>query len=124
MSRVIPFIKGKSKTDKSAVVLDTGTIYGLTYNIYARGNIHLIDDDGLVFKKDCDMFEDDFTRANLNQIKDEDEIVIKGAGDTSDLVVKCTDGDIQMSLISKEFPIMKSLRDLISKAKKHRGNSV
>lgn len=117
---VIPFIsKGKPKETikEQGEILDHGKIGDLNYEVYARGCIHIFDNN-LRFKKDCDIFEDELTELDINSFDDEEETVIEGSGENDNLIFKKKDGDIQLILRKKEFNVINKLKGILKKGKR------
>jgi hypothetical protein len=101
-------------------VLDSGTIGDtLQYSIYARGVIHIYSpNDGLLFKKDPDIFEEELRKIDFNSFKEGQEAKISGSGDNDDLVFKLADGKIELHLEKKGMGVIQKMREIISKGKK------
>jgi len=115
MGKIIPLIKSKIKTTKSAdkAVLEEGKIGDLTIRVYQRGVIHILDSNGLTFKKDPEEFEKQIKSLGDNF----KEAVIQGSGDNDDLVLEQKDGDLKITLRKKEHGLITSLKKFVEKAK-------
>lgn len=113
---VLPFIKGR-KPIFSKDVIDQGKIGGLDYKVFKRGNLH-ISSNGYVFKKDCELFEEEVKALDLNKMQDGDEKRIKGCGDNDDLVFVCKNDDIVMKLERKEYGTLNKLKKILRLGKK------
>jgi len=116
--KMIPFIKSpvQSAATKQDIV-EEGKLDNLKYTILKRGNIHIHDDKGGLFKKDCDAFEDEMKNLGLSAMKEDETRIIQGCGDTDNLVFTRVDGDIKITVEKKDFEIIKKLKGLIKKAK-------
>ncbi len=106
-----------SKKSREQNVVEEGKISGLTYKVFKRGVVH-ITDGKLLFKKDCDLFEDAINELDLNSLKEDDVKKIPGSGDNDTLIFTCKDGDIVISLERPEFSMMAKLKSIIGIAKK------
>jgi len=114
-NNLIGFIsKGEKKGKEPA--LDHGKIGTLSYELHARGSVHIFDKNGLRFKKDPALFEDALDRLNLDSLKDGQETSIEGSGDNPDLIFKKKDGDIILSLRKKDYGTINKLKDILRKA--------
>lgn len=114
--KVLPFIDGgKSKVakmPKTDQILDQGQIGPLAYQINALGVIHM-EHEGLHFKKDISMFEDELNKLELHKLKDGEELVVKGSGDNDDLVFLKKQGDIEVLLRVKPFETIEKLKKIL-----------
>lgn len=117
--KIIPFkSKGSKKTKKDqGDIIEHGKLGDLDFEVYSRGVIH-ITSKKLIFKKDCNLFEDAIEELNLNELKDGDEVLIKGSGDNDHLVFKCVDDDIEISLRERGFEMLNRLRGILNRGKK------
>lgn len=126
-SKVIPFIRGDGSSpadDAEGGLVESGTIGdggSLHWEVFACGTIH-IDDGGLSFRKDCDLFEE-----ALDQVPDDlsenEEYVIEGSGDNDDLVFTCMQGKYRLSVRKRGLGIMSKLREVIGKARGHKSDN-
>lgn len=109
--------RGSHTSDKH--VIEQGNVGGLSYQIFKRGNIHIYDpaDQSLMFKKDCDLFEEALKKLDLKSLKDGDSKSIPGSGDNDTLVFTCANGDIQMSLNKRSYGVIDMLDKVIKTAK-------
>jgi len=119
--RLIP-LKGMSKRqDKDdGVVVESGTIGDkspLKWEVYTYGTIHIYDpDNGLVFKKDCDLFEEAL-KVVPTSLKPGEKHVIKASGDNADLVIENVDGEYKLSLTRRGLAVVEKLQSLVNMAK-------
>lgn len=121
-SKTIPFVstKKKKKVDKDdpKTPIDEGTIGSyLKYSVYRRGVIHIFDTD-LIFKKDCNVFEDLLKRLDLPNMLEGKEASIPGSGDNAELVFKKKKGEIELFLRERPLGIVNTLKKIISTAKR------
>jgi len=115
MGKIIPLIKSKIKTSKSSDknILEEGKIGDLTIRVYQRGVIHILDSNGLVFKKDPEEFE-----KQLMSLGDSfKEAVILGSGDNDNLILEQEDGDLKITLRKKEHGLITALKKFVEKGK-------
>lgn len=117
---LIPFrSKGGVETPIDGKIIDHGTIGGLHYEVYQRGVVHIFNDDkSMLFKKDCDLFEDQISKLDLSSMRIGDRKVIPGSGDNDNLVFSCGDGDIELKLEKRTYPLVEKLRNILGKGKK------
>lgn len=127
MSKIIPLLNKNKKTNPKrpsqeppvdGEILEEGDLGGLKYRSYKRGVVHFYNSDGLVFKKDADLFENEMEKINPDSIAEGESKEIQGSGDNCDLIFKLEGGDIRLSLRSKQTPTMKKLRNLLGSLKK------
>ena len=107
---------GPKKSDDGKIV-DHGKLGNLDYEIYNRGVIHIFDKDGLRFKKDIYIFEEEIKKISFDKMIDGDCREIKGSGDNDNLVFSKKDADIGISLKRKEFKALELLKDVLNKGK-------
>ena len=88
----------------------------MSWEVYSYGTIHIFDETGLRFKKDCDKFEEELDKIPII-MKPGDKHVIKASGDNDDLVVTNNDGEYKLSLTRKGLAVVDKLRELVGKAK-------
>ena len=125
--KVIPFIKpdpilkapvlssaGPKKSD-DGIILDHGTLGKLDYEVYERGVIHIFDKDGLRFKKDISIFEDEIKKIDFEKLSDGKQSLINGSGDNDHLVFLKENGDIKISLKRREFESLALLKSILTK---------
>lgn len=125
--RVIKFIQNKkAPVEDNDDVIESGRVGDLNYEVFRRGNIHIYDKK-LRFKKDAELFEEEFRKLNFDAMKDDEKHVLKGCGDNDDLVFTKTDGEIKMFLKKRSFETISKLFDIINKGlsskKKSRGKT-
>ena len=131
-AKTIPFIKPKSELQTASPILDSkgpkksldgkivdhGTLGKLEYEVYERGVIHIFDKDGLRFKKDIYIFEDDIKSIKFEKLPDGTEHIINGSGDNDHLVFTKENGDIKISLKRREFEALGLLKSILTKGQK------
>ena len=117
--KLLPFAGLRSK-NKSGIT-DSGEFGNLKFEVYDKWHtIHLIEKDSkkdIVFKKDCDAFEDEFEDIDFDSMSEGDATKIEGSGDNADLIITVKDGDIEMHLERKEMPTLKRFKNLLTAAK-------
>lgn len=118
--KFLPF-KGAKNKSKSGIT-DSGEFGGLKFEVYDKWHtIHLIEPGkkkDIVFKKDCDAFEDEFEDIDYDAMSEGDSTKIEGSGDNADLIITVKDGDIVMHLEKKEMPTITKFKNLLTAAKK------
>lgn len=113
---LIPFkSKGPKIRDKENIV-DHGQIGDLSYEVYARGVVHIFDKK-LRFKKDCTLFDQELDELDFEKLKEGQEYLITGSGDNDDLTFKKENGDIKIILKVKEFEIINKLKNILGMRK-------
>jgi len=126
--KVIPFIKSGQqqspvlssmgpKKSLDGKIVDHGTLGKLEYEVYERGVIHIFDKDGLRFKKDIYIFEDEIKNFNLEKYPDGDSHIIDGSGDNDHLVFMKENGDIKITLKRREFEAIGLLKSILTKGR-------
>lgn len=104
MSRKL--LKLPEKKDKG--ILKEGTIGGLRYKIFDRGNIEITDGEK-TFRKDRTAFKTALTGMDYDKLKNGDKHEIAGAGDTDPLIIIKEGDSIRFTLKNKLPPIVKEL---------------
>ena len=132
-SKIIPFLGGSKKTDKvpapsmaldskgpkdskDGKIVDHGTLAQLEYEVYDRGVIHIFDKD-LRFKKDIYIFEDEIKKIKFEKMGDGEIHAIQGSGDNDHLVFTKQNGDVQITLKSRDFEAVTLLKSILNKGK-------
>ena len=116
---VIPFKSNKDlrkvrANEEDGAVIDSGKINDLAYEVYQRGCIHIYTEDkSLIFKKDCDLFENEILNLDLNNLTTGQVKIIKGSGDNDNLVFTCKDGDIKVTLEKRNYKMVEKLRTIL-----------
>lgn len=117
MSKTIPFIsKGSKKDSQDGKVLDHGDLGDLQYEVFERNVIHIFDDD-LMFHKDITAFEAEISKIDFAKMAIGESHLIKGAGDTDNLIFCCTDEGIKIELVRKGFDMLEKLKSILKKNK-------
>jgi len=119
--KILKFVpkKESKKVNPDGIVIEEGKLGELSYTVYKRGVIHLAEKSGkLLFKKDCELFEAEVDKMNLNDLKDGDVEKMEGSGDNDNLVFTCVKGDIVMSLESREYGLLTKLKGILKKGAK------
>jgi len=124
VTKIIPFLGKdgkKAKHFKVGDVLEKGHLGKLEYKVFARGNIHILDSKGGIFKKDAEKFEEIIERItdrfNNKNIKEGDGEIVEGCGDNDNLVFTLKKGELEVSLERKSFKIIDRLKEIVKKAK-------
>jgi len=116
MSKILEFVSSKKRSSKNSNIIESGDLGELTYSVYKHGNLHITDEkNNLIFKKNCDLFENEIDKLNLNRMKEGEVKEIKGCGDNDTLVFECVNGDIKISLKSPEYSTFKKLKNMLKK---------
>ena len=119
--KILEFVP-KNKTRKTPAKKDVeeeGKLGKLNYTVFKRGVIHLTNSSKtLLFKKDCELFETEIDKMNLNDLKDEDVRKMSGSGDNDNLLFTCVKGDLVMSLEKREYGLLKKLKGILKKGAK------
>jgi hypothetical protein len=117
--KTIPF--GVPKSKRKLGITDSGEFGNLKFEIYDKWRtIHLIEEGtkrNKVFKKDCDLFEEQFEDIDFDDMSDGDTAKVEGSGDNADLIITVKDGEIVMHLESKDIPTLRRFKNLLSAAK-------
>ena len=118
--KLVPF-GGSNKESKAATknpnISDSGVFGNLKFEVYDKWRtIHLIEGKK-VFKKDADIFEDEFEKIDFNAMKEDEEIKIEGSGDNADLIIKIKEGDPELRLENKQMPGIRKLKEILQKSK-------
>jgi hypothetical protein len=112
--KLIPFKSSGKTTD---VVIDSGTMDSLNYEVYKRGNIHIFDKK-VCFKKDTAIFEDELTKIDFDSMKNGDEHLIKGCGDSDNLIIKCINNELKLVLCKRGNALVEKLKSVLQKNRK------
>jgi hypothetical protein len=112
--RLIPF---KSSGKTSDVVIDSGTVGDLNYEVFKRGNIHIFDKN-VRFKKDTSLFEDEIDKIDFDKMKNGDEHLIKGCGDSDNLIFKCINNELKIVLCKRGNVLIEKLKSVLQKNRK------
>jgi hypothetical protein len=119
---LIPFKQNPSKQNPDSDVIESGIIGDLEYAIYKRGVIHIFNKEKTkIFKKDPDLFEDSLNTINFKDVINGEAARIPGSGDNDDLVFFSKDGIINVTLEERCNPLIKKLKEVISKARNQKG---
>ncbi len=113
---VLDFVPLKTKKNEKNVA-EKGKFSKLNYTVFKRGNLHFTDNNGLTFKKDCDMFEKEIDALDLNALSEGKTKKIKGCGDNDTLCFTCKGGDITATLEKREYSMLTKLKNIIRKGK-------
>lgn len=109
--------KGPTKDrDDDTSIVDHGKLGNLSYNVYARGTIH-ITGGKREFHKDVNEFEDAIKKLDIDNMSNGDTRIINGSGDTDHLVFRMTEGDLNISLSKRGFDMLEKLKAAINKGK-------
>ncbi len=114
--KILQFIpkEGSKRTAADGAVLEEGKFGKLNYKVFKRGVIHIFNNTKtLLFKKDCELFETEIDKMNLNNLKDEDVEKMVGSGDNDNLVFTCVKGDLIMSLEKREYSMLTKLKSIL-----------
>ena len=111
----VPLSSMGPKNSNDGKIVDHGTLGKLDYEVYERGVIHIFDKDGLRFKKDIYIFEDEIKKVNFEKLCDGEQNVINGSGDNDHLVFTKENGDIKISLKRREFEALGLLKSILTK---------
>jgi len=132
-SKIIPFLGGSKKTSpvpapslsldskgpkvsKDGKIVDHGTLAQFDYEVYDRGVIHIFNMD-LRFKKDIYIFEDEIKKIKFEKMSDGETHIIQGSGDNDHLVFTKQNGDVQITLKSRDFEAVTLLKSILNKGK-------
>ena len=118
MKKVLKLHKS-SKKEKDSTIVESGDIGDLSYIIYKRGTIHILQGNDLVFKKDIYQFEEDLSRINFEEILNKDTVTIPGSGDNDNLIFFKEDREVKIRIEKKKLPIIQKLLDIIKKGKEN-----
>jgi len=118
--KLIPFVPKGPKDNKDGTILDHGTLGKYNYEVYQRGNIHVFSPDKtLMFRKDCTVFEDELNKLDLKNLKADGALVIKGCGETDNLVIaRDADGEYEIRLDKRTGSVIDLLKGLLKKGRK------
>jgi len=106
-------VKLPEKKKREVGLIETGTIGGLEYKIFKRGNIHLTD--GVhTFRKDCKNFIAELKKLDFKKLDQWSEFEISGAGDTDPLIITKSD-DVCFSLGNKAPKLIIELMQILNK---------
>ena len=115
MPKTIPFMSKGPKTDaKDGKILDHGDFGDLKYEVFSRNVIHIFDSK-LMFHKDIAAFEAEVEKIEFSKMGDGETVIIKGAGDTDNLVFKCVDGAMKIALTRRGFDMIDKLKSVLRK---------
>ena len=94
MSKLIPIKskkdKKKKKSEHPGSVVEEGNFGKLKFKMFKRGNIHIFNpSETLLFKKDCESFEAEVDKLDLNNIKEDESKRIEGCGENDTLIFSC-----------------------------------
>jgi len=89
----------------------------LKYEVYKRGSIHIFNDK-CMFKKDCDIFEDELDKLDLNNMRAGETQIIQGSGDNDNLVFKCDGDDIDITLERRGYSMVDKLKGILTRGKR------
>lgn len=104
---------------KKEQIIDEGTLSKLYYKVYKRGVIHIFNkSETMLFKKDCNLFEDELNKLDLNNLREGEDKKIEGSGDNDDLVFTCKNNDIEISLEIREYSMLSKLKNILKGKKK------
>lgn len=121
MSKIIPIKTKKKKVKRNApagTVIEEGNFGKLKYKVFKRGNIHIFDTkETLLFKKDCEVFEAEVDKLNLNSLKEGDSKRIEGCGENDTLIFSCKTGDIEITLEKRAYGMLKKLKKILQRKK-------
>jgi len=96
-------------------IIDEGTLGELKYRVFKRGNIHIFNKaETLLFKKDCDVFDSEVDKLNLNNLRDGESVKIEGSGENDTLVFACVKGDIEISLEKRAYNMLTKLKKILT----------
>jgi hypothetical protein len=119
--KILPFkgdnTKEKELKEKNPNLTDSGKFGDLSFEVYDKWQtIHLIEKN-MVFKKDCEIFEDQFDEIDFELMKEGETAKIEGSGDNADLIITIKEGDAALHLENKKLPGIRRLKNLLSKSK-------
>ena len=116
----LEFIQKKvTKKKAKEGIVEEGTLGKLKFQIFKRGVIHIFNEkETLLFKKDCELFEDEIDKLKLNSLREDESTQIPGSGDNDTLTFTCNKGDIEITLEKPEYGLVKKLKKLLIKGKK------
>lgn len=122
MAKVLEFIPSKKgkKSKGPSDFIERGKIDSLDYTVFNRGTIHIKDNNNLIFKKSCDVFEDEINKLQLNNMKEGEIKEIPGSGDNDSLVFHCENGDIKISLKKREYSMVTKLKEILKQGTRKR----
>jgi hypothetical protein len=104
----------KLPVKKEKGLIDSGTIGGLKYKLFDRGNIHIYDNKSC-FKKDCSALKAALYSYNYDKMAEGEHFEIPGAGDTDSLFVCKEKGIIKLKLRGSVPEIIKQLKKILDK---------
>lgn len=114
MNKKSNVLKLPVKKKKEIGLIEMGTIGGLEYKIFNRGNIHLTD--GVdTFRKDCKVFIEELKKLDYKKLDQWNELKINGAWGTDPLIITKTDNDVCFSLGNKIPKLITRLVEILNK---------
>lgn len=125
--KILPFHSKNNKgngrkrdnTPANGPVLDEGTLGKLKYRVFKRGVIHIFNTaETLLFKKDCETFENEVNKMELNKLKDDDTVNMEGSGDNDSLIFSCKKGDIEITLVKRQYGMLSKLKKILASGTK------
>ncbi len=106
--------KGRSKDTPQGPIIDEGSLGEMKYRVFKRGVIHIFNSaETLLFKKDCDVFEKELEKLELNSLKDGESKKIEGSGDNDTLIFTCTNNNIVIFLNRPEYGMITKLKNIL-----------
>lgn len=116
-SKLIPLkTTGRGRKTPQGQIVEEGTLNKLKFRVFKRGNIHIFNSaETLLFKKDCDIFEDEVDGLNLNALKDGESKRIEGCGDNDTLIFSCKDNDIVITLEKRSYKMLSKLKNILKR---------
>jgi hypothetical protein len=118
MAKTIPFVqKGPKADSKDGKIVDHGTLDNLEYEVFERNVIHVFNDK-MMFHKDITAFETEITKIDFTGMKEGDTAVVKGSGDTDNIIFRCQDDEIKIELTRKGFDALETLKSILKRNKK------
>jgi len=120
--KILEFKSKKATSRRSASassIIDEGALGILKYRVFKRGVIHIFNNaETLLFKKDCDVFENEVDKLKLNDLSDGGSVKIEGSGDNDTLIFSCKKGDIEIKLEKRSYGMLTKLKKILNGGKK------
>jgi hypothetical protein len=109
--------KGPKRDSKDGDIVDHGQLGDLDYEVYSRGVIHIFDKNDHMFHKGIDTFEEEIAKNNFSKMSDGESFLVKGSGDTDNLIFLSKEGEIRIELSKKGFDVLEKLKGILRRNK-------